>query len=182
MQPVRAHRIACLKLAVLLIAVLAVLACAPQSPATSIVRPDPGEALTVELAAARYVLGEYSDVRELIGGLPVEIEPSFADSIGAPGSPGPERRDSIRTATLARLLGARVIVATPDTPAPILPAARLLLSAPRITSSTAHITVTVQWYRDSTPRSGSGYQTVALELARGGAGWRVTRTIDLGRT
>jgi hypothetical protein len=170
------------KTAVFLFASAVVLACVRQPPVTSMVTPDPVDALTVELASARYVLGDYSDVRVLIDGLPVEVEPSFTDSVSAPGWPGPERRDSTPTATLARLLGARVLVAAPDTSTPAVPSARLLLSAPHITADTARITVTIHWYRDSRPRSGSGYQTVALALGRGAAGWRVIRTTDLGRT
>ena len=169
-------------MAVFLVAILVLLACVPQPPVASIVTPDPVDALTVELAAARYVLADYSDVRVLIDGLPVEIEPSFTDSVSAPGWPGPERRDSTRTATLARLLAARVVVSATDTSTPPVPNARLLLSAPHIQADTARITVTIHWYRDSRPRSGSGYQTVALTLGRGAAGWRVIRTTDLGRT
>jgi hypothetical protein len=165
-----------------LVATAVLLACAPRPLVTAIGTPDPVDALTVELAAGRYVLGEYSDVRELIDRLPVEIEPAFTDSVSAPGWPGPERRDSTRTATLARLLGVRVGVARTDTSTPQVPNARLLLSAPDIMGDTARITVTIYWYRDSSPRNGSGYQTVALALARGAAGWRVIRTTDLGRT
>ena len=171
-----------MKTAVFLFASTVVLACVRQPPATSLVTRDPVDALTVELAAARYVLSDYSDVRALIEGLPVEVEPSFTDSVSAPGWRGPERRDSTRTATLARLLGARVFVAATDTSAPPVPSARLLLSAPHIKADTARITVSVHWYRASRPRSGRGYHTVALALARGAAGWRVIRTTDLGRT
>jgi hypothetical protein len=182
MQPVRTYGIVSPRTAVFLFTIPVLLACVPQPPVTSIVTPDPVDALTVELAAARYVLGDYSDVPVLIDGLPVEIEPAFADSVTAPGWPGPERRDSTRTATLARLLGARVFVSPPDTSTPAMPSARLLLSAPHVKADTAGITVTIHWYRDSRPRIGSGYQTVALALARGAAGWRVIRTTDLGRT
>jgi hypothetical protein len=165
-----------------LLATAELLACAPRPSVTAIVTREPVDALTVELGAGRYVLGEYSDVRELIDRLPLEIEPAFTDSISAPGWPGAERRDSTRTATLARLLGARVGVATTDTSTTPVPSARLLLSAPDIMGDTARITVTIYWYRDSSPRSGSGYQTVALALVRGPAGWRVIRATDLGRT
>jgi hypothetical protein len=150
-------------------------ACAPR-PAGS--RPAaairPSDSLAVEVAAARHLLEPYAD-------LAIEIQPAFGDSIAAPGSPGPTLRDAARTAAIARTLAARV-AERPRGQRVADQTAEVLLSAPQFRGDTATITGTIGWYRDATPRSGSGYETVALTLLRDGARWRVIRVNELGRT
>ena len=140
----------------------------PQSPVRSV---DP---LTVEVAAARHLLKPYAD-------LEIEIQPAFTDAFSSPGSPGPTLRDSARTIAIASALGARV-AERPRDRSRADKTAEVLLSEPHVRGDTATITGTIGWYRDATPRSGSGYETSALTLARENDHWRVVRVEVLGQT
>lgn len=143
-------------------------ACAAQAPAPA--GDLPVDELAVELAAARHMRETYrSDT--------LTLDPSFARPVDAPGHPNAGRRDSVRTAALARALGARV--ASDRT----RPGVYLLLSAPDVRADTAAVTVTAVWSElAGSPHGRSGYETRALVLARQNRAWRVIRERQLGIT
>lgn len=132
----------------------------------------PGAELAVEVAATRHMLarstGHGFRLRD------VTVNPAFADSISAPGVPGRALRDSARTAALAAALGARVAVARDSL------GVHVLLSRPVVRRDTADVTVTITWPNVGRGRAHTGYETVALTLARERGAWRVVRARQLG--
>ncbi|MEJ7809993.1 MAG: hypothetical protein WKG32_06180 [Gemmatimonadaceae bacterium] len=122
------------------------------------------EQLVTELAAARHM-------RETYPGQPLALDPAFQRPVDAPGWPSAGRRDSARTAALARELGARI---TSDRAGGGI---YLLLSEPVVRGDTAAVTVTAAWSGD--PRR-SGYETRALTLVRERGAWRVVGYSQLG--
>jgi hypothetical protein len=131
------------------------------------------EALAVELAVSRHLLGDYADLQ-------VMIHPAFADSFSSPGYPGPLRRAEARTEALARALGGSVSVEPAHSRDVGKGTARLILSEPVIKTDTAWVTGTIVWYRHEQPRHGSGYRTDRFTLTRVGRGWHVARAHSLG--
>ena len=146
---------------------LALLACATTGRAPG----DAGDAVAIETAAVRYMLEDYPDARRGI-----TLDPSLAAADAAPGWPAPGRRDSVRTAQLARALTARVGTKPAEGRG-----VHLVLSAPVERGDSASVTVTVTWPGDGTPRS-AGYETRAYVLVRTNGRWQVRREIQLGIT
>ena len=143
------------------------------SAAPADAQPATGAELAVEVAAARHMLarspGHGFRLRD------VTLDPAFADSISAPGSPGRARRDSARTAALAAAVDARAAAARDSS------SVHVLLSEPIVRGDTAAITATIRWPEGSRSRRGLfGYETVALTLALERGAWRVVRERQLG--